>query len=241
MEQQLENNVALYSAVLNSIAHELRTPLTSITAVIETLSDNEMKYSAEAHQELLQIALSEAHRLNRVIDNLLMQARLDAGIIQPKKECQGLPETVARAISYFRAATPPHKFTLEVQPNLPLLEFDEALLERAVISLLQYTLKRTPKGTIGLHLYDTLEEVIFEITDRGTSLPTGTEQLLFSDFYWVTHGTSDELGIPLLLARRIVELHDGRIWAENRSKGSVAFCFALLKSPKVLAFDTFYE
>lgn len=227
MELQDGISLELYSALVDAISHELRTPLTSITGAIEALSNHGSVLGDDAQRELMQIALGETRRLNDLIENLLVKARLDAGILRPRKECQSVPVIIDTALASFHHPAEKSQIALHIQHNLPLIEVDGLLIERVVISLLQYSLKRTPERVIDLHVVPTIDEVIFEVSDQGDGFPPGDEALLFSDFYPLQNGTSDELGIPHSLSRKIIEVHDGRIWAKNRAEGGVSVFFAL--------------
>ncbi len=224
----METNLELYNALINSVAHELRTPLTSITAVMETLSESRETLNGDIQQEMMELALGEAKRINRLIDNLLTDVRLSAGVISLQKEVHMLSSIVMRATSHFQA------ISLEIEPELPLAMLDAALIERVVFNLTQHSLQRAPKDAINIRLFALDQEIILEITDSGRAIPAGHEELVFTDFYPVMHGTSGELGIALSLTRKIIEAHYGRVWAENRPDEKVCFYFALPAMEEVL-------
>ena len=123
--------------------------------------------------------------------------------------------------------------------ELPLVPMDDVLIEQVLINLLDNALKYTPPGspievTRGR---TTGGAVLIEVADRGPGLPPGEERRIFEKFHRADAAPSVRgAGLGLAICRGIVQAHGGRIWAENRPGGGVAFRFTLplTEAPPIL-------
>jgi two-component system sensor histidine kinase KdpD len=112
--------------------------------------------------------------------------------------------------------------------DLPLVPIDDVLLEQVLINLLDNAVKHTPDGgPLEITAWARDGTVTVEVADRGPGLPPGDEKRVFDKFYRGSGSTSRGAGLGLAICRGIVEAHGGRIWAENRPGGGVAFCFTI--------------
>jgi two-component system sensor histidine kinase KdpD len=109
------------------------------------------------------------------------------------------------------------------------------------INLLENAVKYTPPGTlIEIGASATDGEITVEVADRGPGLPPGDVERAFEKFYRGAPDVARGAGLGLAICRAIVEAHGGRIWAENRVGGGVAFRFTLPiggTAPRVEALD----
>ena len=217
----------LRSSLLSSVSHDLRTPLTSITGAATTLLESDGGLTAASRRDLLETISEEAHRLNRLVQNLLEMTRLEAGV-QVKKEWHPLEEVVGAALSHLERVLREHPVRAGLPKDLPLVPLDDVLVEQVLINLLENAVKYTPPGTrieIGASASD--GEITVEVADRGPGLPPGDVERAFEKFYRGAPDVARGAGLGLAICRAIVEAHGGRIWAENRQGGGVAFRFTL--------------
>ena len=122
-----------------------------------------------------------------------------------------------------------HRIETDLDPALPLVEFDATLIERVLYNLLENAGKYTPEGTlVRLSAAVSGDDLVVAVSDNGPGLPRGQEESIFEKF---TRGTRESatpgVGLGLAISRAIVEAHHGRIWAENASGGGARFCFTL--------------
>jgi two-component system sensor histidine kinase KdpD len=130
----------LQTALLNSISHDLRTPLVSITGALTAFQENE-QLKGQARAELLQTALSEANRLNRLVGNLLDMTRLEGGAIKPIRQSVDVREIVEIALEEYRERLSGRNVEISISNDLPFVEVDPVLVGRAVGNVVDNALK----------------------------------------------------------------------------------------------------
>jgi two-component system sensor histidine kinase KdpD len=216
----------LRTALLSSLSHDMRTPLASIEGAASTMLQ-ETELDPAARRELATTIVEEAHRMGRLVANLLDMIRLEAGTLQVQKEWQLLSEAVGVALLRTEEQLQDHPVTTSFPPDLLLVPVDEILLEQVFVNLLENAAKHTPPGTpIEVGAESRPHEVIVYVADRGAGLPPGQEEAIFQKFYRGGAG-SGGIGLGLTICRGIVTAHGGRIWAENRPGGGAVFRISL--------------
>lgn len=224
------------AALLSSLSHDLRTPLAVITGANSSLVQSYADLDDATRIELAQTALREAERLNHLVGNLLDMTRLEAGAIRVAKEWQPLEEVVGAALARLEsnpdgaAALREREVLVELPPDLPLVPLDGVLIEQVLVNLLDNALKHTPPSTpISVRAWPSDTAITVEVADRGPGLAPGAEQRVFDKFYRGPQaaGRRGNVGLGLAICRGMVEVHGGRIWAENRLDGGAAFRFTL--------------
>jgi len=219
----------LRTALLSSLSHDLRTPLGAITGAASSLLEEQSALSPAARRDLLQTILEEAHRMNRLIGNLLDMIRVESGALEVQKELQPLEEVVGVALIRLDDRLRRHPVTVTLPPDLPLVALDAVLMEQVFVNLLENAVKYTPPDTaIEISAVASAGSVRVDVADRGPGLPPGEEGRIFDKFYRAAGaGTQGGVGLGLTICRGIVTAHGGRIWAENRPGGGAVFRFTL--------------
>ena len=215
------------SALLSSVSHDLRTPLAAITGAASTMLQGEGRLDAATRRELLQSIHEEAERLNRLVHNLVDATRVESGALRLRREWFPLEELVGGALARLTAALGERRVTTRLAPDLPPVPVDGLLVEQALINLVDNAVKHTPPGgPVEIAAWRENGAVTVEVADRGPGLAPGEEQRIFEKFYR-RHGPGGGIGLGLTVCRGIVELHGGRVWAENRPDGGARFRFTL--------------
>jgi two-component system sensor histidine kinase KdpD len=163
------------------------------------------------------------------VNNLLDMARLQSGPVRLRREWQPLEDVVGAALQASARQLAGHRLRLDLPLDLPLVNVDAVLMERALCNLFENAAKYTPPGSaIGIvarPLDDWIEVVV---ADDGPGLPPGREHELFAKF---TRGRSEStipgVGLGLAIVQAIVEAHGGRVRAENREGGGSRFVLEL--------------
>jgi two-component system sensor histidine kinase KdpD len=215
----------LRNSVLSAISHDLRTPLTTMVG-LSTLLAQEL--TRERQLDVAHSIHEEALRMNNLVTNLLDMARLQSGV-RLNREWQLLDDVVGSAIRSADHALKGHRLRVDLPADLPLLEFDEVLIERVLVNLLQNAGKYTPVGsTVTLSAQLAQQTIEVTVLDDGPGLPPGMEERLFDKF---TRGSIESstpgVGLGLAICRSIVEAHGGRIEARNVAPHGACFTFSL--------------
>jgi signal transduction histidine kinase len=210
--ESVETAYHVQQRFVSDASHELRAPLTAIQGNLELLRRQSTMSGVEREEALTEVE-RESTRLTRLVADLLVLARADAGITL--KSCP--VDLDAVALEAFREAR--HLSdgqTLSLDPFEPArVEGDEDRLKQLILILLDNALKYTPangKVTLGLHRRETDVEIV--VRDTGVGIAPEDLPLVFERFYRADPARSRDpggTGLGLPIARWIVEQHDGEI------------------------------
>ena len=123
-----------------------------------------------------------------------------------------------------------HPVTTHIAPDLPFAPLDDLLVQQVLVNLLENAARHTPAGTpIEVSARQEGNSIVIEVADRGPGLPPGDPSRLFEKFYRAGDSNDSRRGpgLGLAICRGIVELHGGKIQAENRPGGGAVFRFSL--------------
>jgi signal transduction histidine kinase len=208
--------------LLANVSHELRTPLARIRVALDLAAEGDLERS---RRYLAEIG-ADLEELTQLVDDVLTAARLDLaagrdpGVELPlRREAVDGRELVLRAAERFRAAHPERELELAVDPALPALDADPALLRRVLDNLLDNARKYSDDATrITLAARPENGALSVEVADGGIGLDEADLAKLFTPFFRSdrsrARGTGG-VGLGLALAKRVVEAHGGRIAAES--------------------------
>ena len=218
----------LRNSLLSALSHDLRTPLAALVGLAESLALTKPALSGPQLESAQAIA-DEARRMTALVNNLLDMARIQSGEVKLRREWQPFEEVVGSALKAARTALTRHRVGTDLDPGLPLVEFDATLIERVLYNLLENAGKYTPDdSSIRLGAAVSGTDLLVTVSDNGPGLPKGQEESIFEKF---TRGTRESatpgVGLGLAISRAIVDAHHGRIWAENQPGGGARFCFTL--------------
>jgi two-component system sensor histidine kinase KdpD len=218
----------LRNSLLGALSHDLRTPLTVLAGLADSLGLAGPPLPPE-QAEIARSIREEALRTSALVNNLLDMARLQSGDLRIKREWQPLEEVVGVALQSRATPLAAHAVKVDLQADLPLLNFDTLLMERVFCNLLENAAKYTPPGShIDVIARQSGAWVEIVVQDDGPGLPPGREDTLFDKF---ARGREESaivgMGLGLSIVRAIVEAHDGTVRAENRPEGGARFTIRL--------------
>ncbi len=214
-----------------NVSHELKTPITLIQGSLETLDTPNL--SVEEQQQFIQIALSHAQRLGQIIEDLLMLARLEQGrhsidlcLEEPLPVIQ---KAIATCQPFLDQANMSIHIHAEAQEKISL---NKALLEQALINLIQNALKYSEASTLIIENSFTEKDCIITVYDNGKGI--GAEHLprLFERFYRVDpvrNRHSGGTGLGLSIVKHIVLAHHGKIDVQSQPGQGTSFTLTLPK------------
>lgn len=232
----------LESELLATLSHELRGPLASVQGYTATLLKHGDTISYDERQEFL-VAITDAGRqLEVVIDHLFEIAQLETGMLTLERTDIDLVALVQQAITQTEnrlqqslLAEPPFTFSLHLEDNEHgqtqkehHIRGDARRLKEVIDHLLENAMLYSPRGgniELGIRQQQHLHMAEMWIRDNGIGIPSDLLHRIFGRFHRVDMQLTREtagLGLGLTICKRIIELHNGVIWAESASdKGSM--------------------
>jgi two-component system sensor histidine kinase KdpD len=227
--QLLQAAERLQTALLNSISHDLRTPLVAVTGALSSLAESGYAMDDEIRQSLIETALEEADRMNRLVGNLLNMTRLEAGALQVVKQAGDVQDAIGTALENLRERLRDRQVAVKVPEETPLVPMDFVLIVQVLVNLIDNSLKYSPPDSlIEIQVKASGGEAIIRVYDRGVGIPAGDLEHVFDKFYRVQRPENiSGTGLGLSISKGIVEAHGGRIWAEKRPGGGTVVTFAL--------------
>ncbi|MDT4968492.1 MAG: hypothetical protein QOJ64_3229 [Acidobacteriota bacterium] len=211
-------------------SHELRTPVAIVCGESEVALSQAVR-STDEYRESLAIMHDEGRRLTRIVEDLFMLARADAGQFQMESSTFYVDETVGECVRAVRSLAAQHGLELRYQHAEEELIFrgDEGLIRRMVLNLLDNAIKYTPAGgRIRVEIGRAGSNYRIAVTDSGAGIPAEAQAHIFERFYRVDKARSRNgdragsgAGLGLSIAAWIAETHNGEVGLEaSDAKGS---------------------
>ena len=212
----------LRSALLASVSHDLRTPLTSMRGSIDSLLALGEAIPLEDRRELLEGTRDEAERLDRYIQNLLDMTRLGHGALKLARDWVSPADIVGSALNRLRAVLAPLQVSTDVPAELPLLYVHAALIEQALVNVLENAARFSPlHGRLQLRAGADDSELFFSVGDEGPGIPEEDRAKIFDMFYTAARGDrgGQGTGLGLAICQGMVGAHGGRISVADGIEG----------------------
>lgn len=212
----------LRSALLASVSHDLRTPLTSMRGSIDSLLALGEAIPLADRRELLEGTRDEAERLDRYIQNLLDMTRLGHGALKLARDWVSPADIVGSALNRLRAVLASLHVVTEVPAELPLLYVHAALIEQALVNVLENAARFSPPhGRLELRAGATDIELFFSVSDEGPGIPEEDRAKIFDMFYTAARGDrgGQGTGLGLAICQGMVGAHGGRISVADGIEG----------------------
>jgi two-component system, OmpR family, sensor histidine kinase KdpD len=229
-EKLLAESDKLHRALLDGVSHELKTPLAVLSAAAES-----MKLADSPTRERLAGEISTAtRRLNRLVNNLLDQTRLESGALRPKLDWCDAHDLVNAAVDGVHDSLAGHPFDTSIPDDMPLFRADFALMEQVIGNLLLNAAFHTPEGTpifLAAGVEDGKRRVFFTVADRGPGLPETMRERLFKKFQRGDAARAGGLGLGLSIIRGFVVAQGGDVVAGENPGGGAVFTVYLPHTP----------
>ncbi len=234
------------------VGHEIRTPLCTIEVCLESLSD-ESQMSIEYRQEMLDIALNDLGRLQKLIKDFFILDRLERGQVYYRSRYVVVREVIDLALESLKVRkdiTSVPRIIVEIPSQLPLVKVDEDILVEALIKLLDNACKFTnSQGEIKIQAQvirakadspsnENVSNIMLEVTisDNGRGIVPHHLEAIFNCFYQEENSlrrTVNGTGIGLTICRHIINSLGGKIWANSAGKdlgSSIHFTLPLIET-----------
>jgi two-component system phosphate regulon sensor histidine kinase PhoR len=198
--------------LVSNISHEFRTPLTSIKGFLEALETEE----DIQHKDYLEILKRNTDRLIAITDDLLLISQLEQhrSVLQIEPQAMGdISRNTARLFQTM-ASVKGLRLTVDIEPDLPLINGDRYMLEQMLVNLLQNAIRYTETGEVVLRIRKQNGGVAVEVIDTGIGIPEKDLPRIFERFYVVDRSRSRQLGgtgLGLSIVRNIAVQHKGKV------------------------------
>ncbi len=201
------------------VSHELRTPLTSIKGALGLLAGGVTGALPPKAEEMAQIALSNADRLSRLVDDILDLQRIESGRITMDKRLCEVAELMKESAESVRVVAESGGVRIAPVPFSARVRVDPGRIVQALVNLLGNAIKFSQRGgRIEFGAERTGSSVVFRVKDEGRGIPKDKLESIFERFQQVDASDAREkggTGLGLAIVRSIVQQHDGRVWAES--------------------------
>lgn len=226
--ERLEELDRLKSEFISIASHELRAPLTVLLAYATLLEDQ----APGSMREHLDQVVDSAVQLKSIIDDMISLQRIDTGEAQMALTDVDVRAALGRALEELEPLANSKEQVIEMSyGSQATVRADEQMLVLVLRNLFSNAIKFTPEGgTISLSMEEREKEVIVALSDTGVGIPEDELERIFERFYQVEDALRREhggIGLGLAIAREMVELMDGRIWAESEAGAGSTFYLAL--------------
>jgi signal transduction histidine kinase len=209
--------------------HELKSPLHAAAGFVELLADGQVGPLNEQQQDFVSTARTELGRVKQTLAALVEIGALDAQRPLDLRPVEA-HELITECLKRFRGQALQSGIELleQVEPSAGMVLADQAAIQQVLANFLQNALRLAPGGSEIVISAAGEDETTFGVSDRGPGLPGGQ---IFERFeQGDSRGTRRQpgnVGLGLSVSKRIVEQHQGRIWAETRADGGSTFGFTL--------------
>jgi signal transduction histidine kinase len=210
-------------------SHELRTPIAVVRAAADVTLSRERRDEAE-YREALKIIGQQAGSMGRLVEDMLVLARADAGGYPLQPVALYLDEVVAESTLALEVIARERGVTIRVNPTTEVPFWgDEDLLRRAMTNVIQNAVQHTPQGgTVTIDISRAANEVSVRVIDTGLGIPRNKHDRIFERFVQLDPARRAEgAGVGLPIARWIAEAHRGTLVLERSGPGGSTFCFTL--------------
>ena len=219
------------SEVLAMLSHELRLPLTAIQGYTSALLLDEVEWDEEKRDEFLNLIDEECHNMQAMLKDILDSSLIDVEQLiielQPVR-IQNLAREVAAEV---QLRTDLHNIIVDFPSDYPILEADPRWIKQVFRNILDNAIKYSPDGGLIVVRGEVRStDVVVIVADQGIGISPEDLIPLFEKYFRVRsvanlHISGAGLGLPI--ARAIVELHGGRIWAESKHGEGTTIYFSL--------------
>jgi two-component system sensor histidine kinase KdpD len=210
------------TALLAAVSHDLRTPLASVKASVSSLRQQDVQWTEEDRAELLATIEEGADRLSTLIGNLLDMSRIQTGAVQPFLRPVSVDEIVPAAVHSIDAEA---SAIVDVPDDLPLVNTDAVLLERALANVLSNAVRYSPGGAPPRVVATSAAGsgvLTIDVVDHGPGVPHDERTRVFEPFQQLgDRRPSSGVGLGLAVAKGFVEAVGGRIGARSTPGGGL--------------------
>jgi signal transduction histidine kinase len=229
---KLEEEKKRFLRFLGIAAHDLKAPLTAIQGFLWVMVGGYAGKLTDKQKNMLERSSYRIKELLNLISDLLDIPRIETGQLVEEMKQVSLVQVVKASLADLRplAKQKGLKLKTELPRRLHSIRGSAPRLQQVVTNLVNNAINFTPEGSVIVRVRERGKEVQVEVLDTGIGIPAEDLPRMFEDFFRASNVETKGTGLGLSIAKRIVEAHKGRIWAESpcreTGKGS-KFTFTL--------------
>lgn len=226
--EQIEH---LRSEVMATFSHELRSPLATIKGYSTALLLEDIDWPDEKRHEFLRLVAEECDNLEGMVGEILDSSLIDVGQLVIERQPLRLPRLAKEVADDMQLRTKFHKLVVDFPSGFPIVDADPRRIMQVMRNIMDNAIKYSPDGGLVLTRGEVRpEDVVVSIADQGVGISPEDLIPLFEKYFRVKSATGYHVpgtGLGLPVARSIVEVHGGRIWAESKVGEGTTLYFSL--------------
>jgi signal transduction histidine kinase len=237
-QERIEEEQRSRSRFMSAMGHELRSPLNSIVGFAQMLEEGADGPLAPGPRESVVMVRRSAQELLRLLTDILDSARLEAGRLQLRRAWTPAVEITTESVHLGRNIIEGQAVEIDtlVQPGLPPVYVDRARIVQAVVAAFRHAARNKTDGVLQLRATtgrapDGRASLLVEVRDSARALHPDELERVFDAFGALRDTSSGQrrggLGMALSLARNLVRLHGGEVWAESRAPEGTRYVVAV--------------
>lgn len=230
--EHMQHVEKIYHTVLKSISNEFQHPLASMQeAIFEAVQmlrhDQEIKPRKGVIPQIHKIERTSTG-LSSMLDNVSVMAKLSGNLIPLNKELNNIEDIIKMSYEKMKEYLGQRTVTINIEEKLPLIPCDSSLIEIVLHNLIRNAIDNSPQQsviTINARKVDGVVQI--SVLDEGKGIPPDQINAIFDEFYRSPDATAPGMGLGLTIAKRIAEIHDGYVTAENLPEHGAKFSLFL--------------
>ena len=229
---QLEAASRHKSQFLANMSHELRTPMNAILGYTELILDKIYGEVPETIRDVLGRVDKSGRHLLGLINDVLDISKIEAGELNLSLNDYSMKEVVHTVVTAVESLAAEKQLALKVAvpPDLSRGRGDERRIAQVLLNLVGNAIKFTEVGEVRIQAQASDGAFLVSVSDTGSGIALGDQQKIFEEFQQVDNSTTKTkggTGLGLAIAKRIIEMHGGRIWVESTPGQGSTFWFTL--------------
>jgi two-component system, sensor histidine kinase and response regulator len=218
---------------LSIAAHDLRNPLTIIYTTADLITEELKEKTSEETIEFLEMIKQSSKFMRDLIEELLDVSIIDSGKLSICLEPVDIMELIRNNVSLNRVIAGRKQITVEFNPmkDLPVFPLDRKKIEQVFNNLISNAIKYSyPQSRVVIDSKRENGHLVISVHDTGQGIPPSEMDKLFKPFPRISVKTTSgesSTGLGLVIVRKIIEAHNGKVWAESRLKIGTTFSISL--------------
>ena len=228
-EEAIDKLTKAKSKFTSTVSHELRSPLATIKAATDLVLEGVLGPVNTEQKDILGTAKENIDRLGRLINNVLVYQKMEAGKTDYELKENDLNEVIRevhRSVSLF-AGNRNADLVMELAGDLPKLKFDRDKIFQVLTNLMANAIKYSEGGAIVIETRCVDHEIHTSVRDSGPGIKTDYFEKIFEPFTQVENIKKGGTGLGLAISKEIILAHHGRIWVESEMGKGSTFHFTL--------------